>query len=229
MVRESTAPTPPLSGGVWSWPLSPSAAARRLGVNVLDLCWQLLDRRDQRGCRRSDPPAFPHGRLPLRQLSRDSSKNASCCKAFARYGLACTVDEWLQAAEYVLREGNPNVVLCERGIRTFEPRTPFTLDLSAVALVKRLSYLPVIVGPESCYGQPRTGRSDDPRRHGRRSRRGHGGPAPQSSHGPLRRSPSTVTNRFRAADGQTHVTAARDRTFHGDCSCSPVLQCQSAS
>jgi 3-deoxy-7-phosphoheptulonate synthase len=69
-------------------------------------------------------------------------------------GFACTVDEWLQAAEYVLREGNPNVVLCERGIRTFETRIRFTLDLSAVALVKRLSHLPVIVDPSHATGIP---------------------------------------------------------------------------
>jgi 3-deoxy-7-phosphoheptulonate synthase len=69
-------------------------------------------------------------------------------------GFACTVDEWLQAAEYVLREGNPNVVLCERGIRTFETRSRFTLDLTAVALVKRLSHLPVIVDPSHATGLP---------------------------------------------------------------------------
>lgn len=67
-------------------------------------------------------------------------------------GLANTVDEWLNAAEYILREGNPAVVLCERGIRTFEPRTRFTLDLSAVPLVKRLSHLPVVVDPSHATG-----------------------------------------------------------------------------
>lgn len=68
-------------------------------------------------------------------------------------GLAATVDEWLAAAEYVLREGNGNVVLCERGIRTFEPATRFTLDLSAVAVVKRQSHLPVIVDPSHGTGR----------------------------------------------------------------------------
>jgi 3-deoxy-7-phosphoheptulonate synthase len=67
-------------------------------------------------------------------------------------GFGCTVREWLQAAEYVLAAGNPDVVLCERGIRSFEPSTRFTLDLSAVAAVKHLSHLPVIVDPSHGTG-----------------------------------------------------------------------------
>ncbi|MFJ5233211.1 3-deoxy-7-phosphoheptulonate synthase [Kitasatospora sp. NPDC088391] len=67
-------------------------------------------------------------------------------------GFGCTVGEWLQAAEYVLAAGNPDVVLCERGIRSFEPATRFTLDLSAVAVVKHLSHLPVIVDPSHGTG-----------------------------------------------------------------------------
>lgn len=67
-------------------------------------------------------------------------------------GFGCTVSEWLQAAEYVLAAGNPDVVLCERGIRSFEPSTRFTLDLSAVAVVKHMSHLPVIVDPSHGVG-----------------------------------------------------------------------------
>lgn len=67
-------------------------------------------------------------------------------------GFGCTVSEWLQAAEYVLAAGNPDVVLCERGIRSFEPATRFTLDLSAVAVVKHMSHLPVIVDPSHGTG-----------------------------------------------------------------------------
>ncbi len=67
-------------------------------------------------------------------------------------GFGCTIDEWLQAAEYVLREGNNQVILCERGIRTFERHTRFTLDLGAVPVVKRLSHLPVIVDPSHAGG-----------------------------------------------------------------------------
>ena len=67
-------------------------------------------------------------------------------------GIAATISEWLQAAEYILSEGNPNVILCERGIRTFEPETRNTLDISAVAVAKRFTHLPVIVDPSHAAG-----------------------------------------------------------------------------
>jgi len=65
-------------------------------------------------------------------------------------GPSALLEELLLAAEYVMAEGNPNVVLCERGIRTFENYTRFTLDLNAVPVLKRLTHLPVIVDP--CHG-----------------------------------------------------------------------------
>ena len=68
-------------------------------------------------------------------------------------GLAATIDEWLNAAEYIIDAGNPNVVLCERGIRTYETYTRNTLDLSAVAAVKHLSHLPIIVDPSHGTGK----------------------------------------------------------------------------
>ena len=68
-------------------------------------------------------------------------------------GLAATIDEWLNAAEYIMNEGNPNVVLCERGIRTYETYARNTLDLSAVAAVKHLSHLPIIVDPSHGTGK----------------------------------------------------------------------------
>jgi 3-deoxy-7-phosphoheptulonate synthase len=68
-------------------------------------------------------------------------------------GFAATVEEWLMAAEYVLASGNPNVVLCERGIRGFDPAFRFTLDLNAVALAKELTHLPVIVDPSHGTGR----------------------------------------------------------------------------
>jgi 3-deoxy-7-phosphoheptulonate synthase len=67
-------------------------------------------------------------------------------------GLSATIEEWLMAAEYVMHAGNPNVILCERGIRTFETATRNTLDLSAIPLVKRLSHLPVIADPSHGTG-----------------------------------------------------------------------------
>ncbi len=68
-------------------------------------------------------------------------------------GMSATIEEWLMAAEYVLSEGNDQVVLCERGIRTFEPATRSTLDLSAVAMAKQLSHLPVIADPSQAAGR----------------------------------------------------------------------------
>jgi 3-deoxy-7-phosphoheptulonate synthase len=68
-------------------------------------------------------------------------------------GFASTVEEWLLAAEYITKEGGENVVLCERGIRTFETSTRFTLDLSAVIVAKRLTDLPVIVDPSHAAGR----------------------------------------------------------------------------
>jgi 3-deoxy-7-phosphoheptulonate synthase len=67
-------------------------------------------------------------------------------------GMATSIQEWLLSAEYVLAGGNPNVILCERGIRTFETATRFTLDLNAVPVVKRLSHLPVVVDPSHGTG-----------------------------------------------------------------------------
>ncbi len=67
-------------------------------------------------------------------------------------GLSATVEEWLMSAEYIMAGGNPNVILCERGIRTFETYTRNTLDLSAVLAVKKLSHLPVVVDPSHSAG-----------------------------------------------------------------------------
>jgi 3-deoxy-7-phosphoheptulonate synthase len=68
-------------------------------------------------------------------------------------GLSATVEEWLLAAEYILSQGNPNVILCERGIRTFETLTRNTVDINAVPLVKLLSHLPLIVDPSQGTGK----------------------------------------------------------------------------
>jgi 3-deoxy-7-phosphoheptulonate synthase len=68
-------------------------------------------------------------------------------------GLSSTLEELLMAAEYVLKEGNPNVMLCERGIRTFETAYRFTLDIMAIPMLKELSHLPVIVDPSHAPGR----------------------------------------------------------------------------
>ena len=68
-------------------------------------------------------------------------------------GLANTIEEWLMSAEYIIANGNPNVILCERGIRTFEKYTRNTLDLSVVPIVKKLTHLPIIIDPSHATGQ----------------------------------------------------------------------------
>lgn len=67
-------------------------------------------------------------------------------------GLSATIEEWLMSAEYIMAGGNDNVILCERGIRTFENYTRNTLDLSAIPAVKKLSHLPVVVDPSHAAG-----------------------------------------------------------------------------
>lgn len=67
-------------------------------------------------------------------------------------GLSATIEEWLLAAEYILSAGNPRVILCERGIRTFEPMTRNTVDIGAVALARELAHLPVFVDPSHATG-----------------------------------------------------------------------------
>jgi len=67
-------------------------------------------------------------------------------------GMGSTIDEWLMSAEYIMNEGNKNIILCERGIKTFEPSTRNTLDLSAIPVLKQKTHLPVIVDPSHASG-----------------------------------------------------------------------------
>lgn len=82
----------------------------------------------------------------LRELGKTSKT------ILLKRGLSATIEEWLMSAEYIMAGGNENVILCERGIRTFETYTRNTLDLSAVPMVKRLSHLPIIVDPSHAGG-----------------------------------------------------------------------------
>ncbi|HBE76765.1 MAG TPA: 3-deoxy-7-phosphoheptulonate synthase [Firmicutes bacterium] len=98
---------------------------------------------------------------PMLQVGARNMQNFTLLKEIGKLkkpvilkrGLAATIDEWLMAAEYILSEGNYQVVLCERGIRTYETATRNTLDLSAVPLAKRLSHLPIIVDPSHGTGK----------------------------------------------------------------------------
>ena len=82
----------------------------------------------------------------LKQLGKTSKP------ILLKRGLSATIEEWLMSAEYIMAAGNENVILCERGIRTFETYTRNTLDLSAIPVVKRKSHLPVIVDPSHAAG-----------------------------------------------------------------------------
>ena len=98
---------------------------------------------------------FLEKKVDLIQIGARNMQNFDLLRAVGRLnvpvllkrGLSATIDEWLMSAEYIMSEGNQNVILCERGIRTFEKATRNTLDLSAVTVVKRRSHLPVIVDP----------------------------------------------------------------------------------
>ena len=68
-------------------------------------------------------------------------------------GLSSTYEEWIMSAEYIMASGNPNVILCERGIRTFESYTRNTLDLQAIPVIKRLTHLPIIIDPSHAGGK----------------------------------------------------------------------------
>ena len=70
-------------------------------------------------------------------------------------GLCATYEEWLMAAEYIMSEGNEQIVLCERGIRTFETRTRNTLDVTAIPMMHELSHLPIIMDPSHAAGMSR--------------------------------------------------------------------------
>lgn len=103
---------------------------------------------------------FLEKKVDLIQIGARNMQNFDLLRAVGRLnvpvllkrGLSATIDEWLMSAEYIMSEGNQNVILCERGIRTFEKATRNTLDLSAITVVKRRSHLPVIVDPSHATG-----------------------------------------------------------------------------
>ena len=105
-------------------------------------------------------PLFLDAKVDMIQIGARNMQNFILLKEAGRSGLpvllkrglCATIDEWLNAAEYIMAEGNPNVVLCERGIRTYETSTRNTLDLSAVPVLKERTHLPVIVDPSHATG-----------------------------------------------------------------------------
>lgn len=99
-------------------------------------------------------------KVDIIQIGARNMQNVELLKALGKTskpvilkrGPSSTIDEWLMSAEYILSEGNPNVILCERGIRTFEKATRNTLDLSAIPLIKKNSHLPIIIDPSHATG-----------------------------------------------------------------------------
>lgn len=105
--------------------------------------------------------AFLEDDVDIIQIGARNMQNFDLLKAVGKLhkpvllkrGLCATIEEWLMSAEYIMSEGNHDVILCERGIRTFETYTRNTLDLSAVLAVKKLSHLPVVVDPSHATGK----------------------------------------------------------------------------
>lgn len=106
-----------------------------------------------------DLPLFDD--VDLLQVGARNMQNFELLKALGQQpkpillkrGLSATIEEWLMSAEYILAGGNEQVILCERGIRTFETATRNTLDISAIPIVKKLSHLPIIVDPSHASGK----------------------------------------------------------------------------
>jgi len=104
---------------------------------------------------------YMYDQLDILQVGSRNMQNFSLLEELGRLkkpvllkrGLSATIEEWLLAAEYILNGGNPNVILCERGIRTFETYTRNTVDIGAVPLIKHLSHLPIIVDPSHATGK----------------------------------------------------------------------------
>jgi 3-deoxy-7-phosphoheptulonate synthase len=118
----------------------------------LPIVTELMDARDLEPVREV-ADVIQIGARNMQNYTLLSEVGRSGCPALLKRGLSATLDELLMAAEYILKEGNPNVMLCERGIRTFETAYRFTLDLMAVPVLKQLTHLPVIVDPSHAAGR----------------------------------------------------------------------------
>jgi 3-deoxy-7-phosphoheptulonate synthase len=124
-------------------------------------------------------------------------------------GISATIEEWLLSAEYILAGGNSDVILCERGIRTFETATRNTFDVSAIPVVKKLSHLPIVAGPEPRRRAARHGGADGARGGGRGRRRAHHRGAPRSDRALSDGAQSMFPAQFDRADGRAAHHRAR--------------------
>lgn len=125
-----------------------ASAARETGLKVVT---EVLDTRDvELVSRYAD--ILQVGARNMQNFRLLSECGMSQKPVLLKRGLSATIEEWLMAAEYIMSAGNPNVILCERGIRTFETATRNTMDINAVPVVKELSHLPLIVDPSHGTG-----------------------------------------------------------------------------
>jgi 3-deoxy-7-phosphoheptulonate synthase len=124
-------------------------AKRRTGLPIVT---ELMDARDLEAVLEV-ADVIQIGARNMQNYPLLSEVGRSGCPVLIKRGLSSTLEELLMAAEYVLKEGNPNVLLCERGIRTFETSYRFTLDLTAVPVLKELTHLPVVVDPSHAAGR----------------------------------------------------------------------------
>ena len=105
-------------------------------------------------------PLFVDAKVDMIQIGARNMQNFELLKAVGKLnvpvllkrGLSSTLEELVMSAEYIMAEGNPNVVLCERGIRTFETSMRNTLDISAVPMLKKMTHLPVVIDPSHAAG-----------------------------------------------------------------------------
>jgi 3-deoxy-7-phosphoheptulonate synthase len=152
-----------LRGGAWKPRTSPYSF-QGMGVPALKL---LAEARGETGLPVISEVTDPHDvevfdeHVDILQVGARNMQNFALLRAVGqsrravllKRGLSATIEEWLLAAEYVLAAGNPNVILCERGIRTFETATRNTLDLSAVPVLRAKTHLPIVVDPSHGTGQ----------------------------------------------------------------------------
>ena len=129
-------------------------------------------------------------------------------------GISATIEEWLLSAEYILAGGNNDVILCERGIRTFETATRNTFDISAIPVVKKLSHLPVVADPEPRRRPPRHGGAAGARGGGRGRRRPAHRGAQRSGPRAERRGAVDVPGAVRPPDGGAAHHRPGDRPQH---------------
>lgn len=120
----------------------------------MPICTEVLDTRDvELVAKYADVLQIGARNMQNFKLLREVGKSEK--PVLLKRGLASTMEEWLMAAEYIMSEGNENVILCERGIRTYETATRNTFDLSAIPVSKELSHLPIIADPSHASGKSR--------------------------------------------------------------------------